>query len=381
MSDKIEMNKEEFDKLTAELVSNSVKKALQDEMDNIDRKYQIHPEMSAKQKQEQLDSEQSERFVNLFKFAAKKDWSQARKTEHEIKANDGLNETTDADGGYFVPAVTKAQILRLIPTFGQARNEMSVIPMGKTDTLNIPSKLTGVSVNWVNEASSITSSHPTFSYIQLVAKKLAGLTSMSNELLMDANVDIVNYVVSLFAEAIGAEEDAQFFAGTGSPMSGVFLGTNTFGKEQFVADSDGFTYDNLKESIYGIDQNYIKGAKWYAHRTIVSKLRGILDQNDLPIFVDANAGGLPTLMGYPVKMIENCPTSAEDTAGTPLLVLGNLKNSFIGSKMDVRIAFSDSATVDADSMFQYDLSAIRLITRVAFNKGLTGAYSAISLAD
>lgn len=381
MSDKIEMNKEEFDKLTAELVSNSVKKALQEEMDNIDRKFQIHPEMSADEKKKQLDAEQTERFVNLFKFAAKKDWGKAREVEAQIKSNDSLNETTDADGGYFVPAVTKAQILRLIPTYGQARNEMSVIPMGKTDTLNIPSKLTGVSVNWVNEASTITSSHPTFSYIQLVAKKLAGLTSMSNELLMDANVDIVNYVVSLFAEAIGAEEDAQFFAGTGSPMSGIFLGTNTFGKEQFVADSDGFTYDNLRDAIYGIDQNYIKGAKWYAHRTIVSKLRGILDQNDLPLFVDANAGGLPTLMGYPVKMIENCPTSAATTAGLPLLVLGNFKNSFIGSKMDVRIAFSDSATVDADSMFQYDLSAIRLITRVAFNKGLTGAYSAISIAD
>ena len=381
MSYKIEMNKEEFDKLTAELVSNSVKKALQDEMDNIDRKYQIHPEMSAADKKAQLDAEQTERFVNLFKFAAKKDWSKAREVETEIKSNDSLNETTDADGGYFVPEVTKAQILRLIPTFGQARNEMSVIPMGKTDTLTIPSKLTGVSVNWVSEANSITSSHPTFSYIQLVAKKLAGLTSMSNELLMDANVDIVNYVISLFAEAIGTEEDSQFFAGTGSPISGIFLGTNTFGKEQHIADADGFDYEKIREAIYGVDQNYIKGAKWYAHRSIVSKLRGILDANNKPLFVDANAGGLPTLMGYPVKMIENCPTSAEETAGTPLLILGNFKNSFIGSKMDVRVAFSDAATVDSDSMFQYDLSAIRLITRVAFNKGLTGAYSAISLAD
>lgn len=377
----IKMEEQEFRKVMEETVSNTVKKAVQDEMDNVDRKFLIHPEMSEEDQQKQLDREQRDRLVQLFRFAAKKDWGKARDIEAQIKSNDSMNETTDADGGYLVPEVTKAQILRLIPTFGQARNEMSVIPMGKTDTLTIPKKLTGVSVNWVNEASTITSSHPTLSYIQLVAKKLAGLTSVSNELLADANVDVMNYILSLFAESIGSEEDAQFFAGSGSPMTGIFAGANTFGNEEFIADAVSFSYEKLLDAVYGIDQNYIKGAKWYTHRTNVASLRNIVDGNSNPVFVDANAGGLPTLMGYPVKMIENCPTSATTTAGNPMLILGNFKNSYIGSKMDVRVAFSDSATVDADSMFQYDLSAVRLITRVAFNKGMTEAYSAISIAD
>lgn len=380
MSD-IKLTQEEFEKLTGELVSNTVKKAFQEEMDQIDRKFIIHPEMTKEQIKSQQDKEQEERFIDLVKFACKKDFTEAKRIATEIKTADPMAEGTPADGGYLVPAVTQARILRLIPTFGQARNECTIMPMGKADTVNIPQKLTGASVSWVDEAGSITSSKPTLTYIQLVAKKAAGLTALSNEVLADANVDLMNYILSLFAEAFGTEEDSQVFAGSGSPFYGIFYGGHTFGKEQFVADTDSVSYSNILDAVYGIDQLYLRNAKWYAHRTMISNLRKILDANDRPLWVDANAGGLPALAGYPVQLIENAPNSSTTTAGKPVLLLGNLKNSIIGNKANMSIKFSDEAVVDSTSMFQADLSAVRLIMRMGFNAGMVGAYSAISIAD
>src|SRR5438552_10452131 len=52
-----------------------------------------------------------------------------------IKTASPMTEGTSADGGYLVPALTEATILEAIPTFGQARKYMQVMPMSG-NTLN-----------------------------------------------------------------------------------------------------------------------------------------------------------------------------------------------------------------------------------------------------
>jgi hypothetical protein len=47
----------------------------------------------------------------------------------------------------------------------------------------------------------------------------------------------------------------------------------------------------------------------------------------------------------------------------------------------MEVTLLSEATIDGTSLGQFDLSAIRVISRVAFNKGLTEKYSVIKTAS
>jgi len=186
------------------------------------------------------------------------------------KAADPQNETTDADGKYLVPAITQPRILELIPTFGQARQHMNAFPMSGNET-NIPKELTNPTAYWVTEGAQITDSKATLGVITMTPKKLAALVTLTNEVLQDASVNFGQYIIKKIAQAFGTAEDTQFFAGTGSPMNGIFKSSNTFGGDDETATGDvnSITYQNFLNCLADIDQNYLMGAKWFFHRSIM----------------------------------------------------------------------------------------------------------------
>jgi HK97 family phage major capsid protein len=191
--------------------------------------------------------------------------------------------STPGSGGYLVPQVTASRILELVPSFGQARRYMTIFPMAGNELL-IPKENALPSWNWVNENASITSSKPTVQTITLTPKKGAAIVVISNELLKDANINIAGYVMGKIAQAKGTSEDAQFFAGTGSPFTGVYDPSNTFGSVELTSTTSAgsLVYQDLLNTIAGIDQNFLTGAAWYFHRTILPVVAGLADDNNGP---------------------------------------------------------------------------------------------------
>jgi HK97 family phage major capsid protein len=298
------------------------------------------------------------------------------------KAADPMVVGTPGSGGYLVPQVTASRILELVPTFGQARKYMTVFPMAGNELL-IPKENAMPSWNWVNENASITSSKPTVQTITLAPKKGAAIVVLSNELLKDANINIAGYVMGKIAQAKGTSEDAQMFAGTGSPFTGVYDPSNTFGNVELTSTTlaSSLIYQDLLNAIAGIDQNYLTGAAWYFHRTILPVVAGLTDDSNRPLLEPA-FGDLPMrLLGFPVRLIENAPTLSSVTGGKPFVILGNLENSYIGDVQGMEVTLLSEATIDGTSLGQFDLSAVRVISRVAFNKGLTEKYSVIKTAS
>ena len=296
------------------------------------------------------------------------------------KAADPQNEGTDADGKYLVPAITQPRILELIPTFGQARQFMNAFPMSGNET-NIPKELTNPTAYWVNENAAITDSKAQLGVITMTPKKLAALVTLTNEILQDANVNFGQYIIKKIAQAFGTAEDSQFFAGTGSPMTGIFRSTNTFGgdDETDTTNVNSLKYQNFLNCMADVDQNYLMNAKWYFHRSIMPYVWGMLDGTGRLVFQPAT-GDLPaTLFGIPVVLVESAPsaTTANATAGTPFILLGDLNNSFIGDVLGMTVSFSTDGVVDSTSLFENDLTGIRVVKRVAFSAGLTAKYSII----
>lgn len=296
------------------------------------------------------------------------------------KVADPMTEGTPADGGYLVPAVTRATIAEMIPTYGQARQFMQTVPMGQAISVTIPKELTNPTISWLDEGAAKTSSKPTLGNIVLTAKKAAGIVVLSDELLTDAIVNIGDYIMRKFAQAFGVGEDQQMFVGTGSPFTGLFTTGITFGNPVILSgNASTIGYQDLLDALYNIDQNYLVGAAWYMSPSIMGIIRGITDGAGRYVFVDTNAGTPPTLMGYPVRLIQNAPSSSA-AVSVPVVILGNLNSSFIGTKQEMTTKILTEATIDATSLAQYDLTAFRVVERVAFAAGMTAAYSAIKCA-
>lgn len=370
-------------KQVQELCRSAVSEAIKEQgLDEIDQKHVIFPEdfVGASEK-EQLELKNKERFGALAKALINKDYLKISEVKTEIqKTADPNNVTTDADGGYLMPDSTAAEILRLIPTFGQARNycDVGIFPR-TTDTLNVPKQSTGFTVYYPGEQGSIPSSKLGLTVLQMQAKKAAALAVMTSELNNFAIVDFANYVISRAAEAFGIDEDSKVFGSGATTFTGLFYALNSFGKAATVSNIDSITYDSIMEAVYGVDQNYLNGAAWFGHRTVMEKVRGILDKQDRPLFYDANGATPATLAGFPFRLIENAPTSSA-SSGTPVLLLGNLRNSYIKDKKGMRMDVSTEATVDTSSLFQDDLMALRFIKHWSFHPGLVEKYSVIKLA-
>lgn len=376
----IQLSEDELKGLITDLSREAVAAYVKESgMDRIDQKYLVLPDGG--NEKDQLKATKKEQFGKLAMALIQKDYVTAKEVSNEIKAADPNAVGTDADGGYLVPDETRAEIWRLIPTFGQARQYVDVgrFPMNR-DKVNFPKEATGMSVSYPGEAGSITSSKPTLSIVQMEAKKAAALGVLTDELDKFAIVDFANYMITLAAKSFGQDEDNKVFGKVNTVFTGLFYPSNSFGNTEEVDDVNSIDYDTLVNAVYNIDQNYLNGAAWYFNRTILAKVKQIKDTTGLPVFQPANSGNPATLLDFPVRIIEAAPTAANAVAGDPIILLGNLKNSYLKDKMNYRIDTSTEGVVDSTSLFQTDMKAIRFIKHWSFHPGMPEAYSVIKLA-
>lgn len=361
----MEMTEELVKQIALDAVNTYVKES---GMDKTDQKYLVIPDADEK---ETLKKKKDERFGQLAKAIYNRDIVQ-------IKAVVPNNVTIDADGGYLVPDETKAEILELVKTFGQARKYVDVgqFPTNR-DILKLPVDASNLSVYYPGENATITSSKGALSVIQMTAKKAAGLVTITDELKDMAIVDFAAYLKNKMAQAFAIDEDSKVFGTTNTVFTGLFYSGNTYGYTGSETAVANITYDDLLSVVYGIDPNYTVGAKWFMHRTMIAYLRGLKDSNGMPLLTPANANGLPELLGYEVVSVENGAPAAATAGISTLILFGNLKNSFLKEKSTLAIDTSNAAYVDGTSYFQNDLTGIRFIRHWAFDPGLTSAYGAI----
>jgi len=299
-----------------------------------------------------------------------------------IKAADPvLVADNDDAGGYLVPAVTENKIYELIPTFGQARQHMTVMPMGG-GVMKLPKESALPTWTWetsgTGENVAISSSKPTFGANTLTPAKGKAIVVLSSEMLNDPNINVGAYVLSKIAQAKGTGEDAQFFSGTGSPFTGVFASANTFGGETNLTATNVFTYDKVVDCSLAIDQNYAAGAGWYGSRTVTAALRKLKDDQNRPLWIDPFGGNPASMLGFPYTIVENAPNNTTGD-NKPVLLLGNLLNAIIGDVIGggFSVKLLTEATIAGTSLGENDLVGIRVTARSGFTPGITSLYSAL----
>lgn len=307
----------------------------------------------------------------------------------------GMNEGTGSAGGFVVPEEFAAEVNRIVEDFGLVPKLARKFPMG-SDTLNVPRLSASVSVYWPGESAAGTGSQPTFEQVVLRAQTMVGITPMSNELLADANISVVDLLTELFAEAIAGEWDNQGLAGTGAPFTGiltdagvtVFQPANGGGFSTFTGAA---TPDNARTLLSKVKPWSLQGAAFIMHRTVwalFQEAKASTSGNYFlstfnPVLTGVNAQGFPlaqagTMWGYPVYLSDKMPTTT--AVSTKFVIFGNLRNLYLGMRSDMAVAISQDATIGSDNLFAQNMSAVRVVTRGAVVVGLPLAFAVLKTA-
>lgn len=213
---------------------------------------------------------------------------------------------TDSEGGYLVPEELRTEVFRVLPDFVIMRNLARVLPMS-SDTLKINSLSARPTAYWTSEYQSKSTTSAEFGQISLSPNDLVCLLPITEQLLADANIDLVQFIIQLFAEAIGLAEDKAFFTGSGSGQpKGI---TQESIANQGLAGASP-SMDDIIDLIDLVPQRVVQSPKaaFVANRKVKRQLRKIKDGNNDYIWRDGKGGvggsgesvRLPdTLYGYP----------------------------------------------------------------------------------
>jgi len=281
-----------------------------------------------------------------------------------------LSEGTAADGGYLFPDEFRHEVIRDIVEKFSMRSLVRVIPM-KRDVMKIPTLTSGPKVTWTDENAIKSTTTATFNQATLTVFKMAAILYSSDELIEDSDqIDVVDFIVTLFSEAIQREEDRVITVGNGTTQPTGLTTARAATTIASIASATGnLSFDDMINLEYSLPMKYHPNAKYLVHRGNIRELRKLKDSNNRYYWMEPVAAGQPaTFHGYPVIENNNLPESE--------IFFGDYKMGYwLGDrqKMSVKI------TQETETAFTKDQTGIRVVSRIAGTvvlgqaiKGLTG---------
>jgi len=164
--------------------------------------------------------ESSAEFLHAISEHSHKDSDLSRKLG---SLKNDLSSIKPSDGGFLIPEILRAELLRVALERAVVRSRCRVIPMDSLTvpfptvdaTSNVSSVYGGVVGYWTEEGATLTESQPRFGRIELKANKLVLYTEVPNELIRDARPSMDAFIGDIFPEAMAWFEDVAFFIGGG----------------------------------------------------------------------------------------------------------------------------------------------------------------------
>jgi HK97 family phage major capsid protein len=180
-------------------------------------------------------------------------------------------------GGALVFEDFSNSLIRLAETFGVSMNLAQRVTTS-SDTLLVPKRLSGVTSYWLGENSTITTSDPTATMVQLVLQKIAAATRVSNELLADNAISVAQWLVQEYATSLSGAIDDAFFNGTGTSAYGGIRGLSQIDDGTHTASVVSAASGNTSLAALDID-DYLKAlaalpryaigtSAWYMHPSV-----------------------------------------------------------------------------------------------------------------
>lgn len=201
----------------------------------------------------------------------------------------------------------------------------------------------------IAEATEILALDPTFSTFSLKSQKIAVLTKVSRELLVDSGIDIVSYLASTLGKSIGIKANNLLTVGTGTVQANGVVTASSLGVTGGTGVTGVFTADNLIDLAHSVDSDYVRqGAVFMMKRTSLGTLRKLKDTAGQYLYVPAATVGTPdTFAGYAV--IENPDMAATGLSGKSVL-FGHFGSYHVRNVGGIEVARSDDAYFNTDEV-------------------------------
>lgn len=288
-----------------------------------------------------------------------------------------VDPLTTTDVGALVPTEYLATVVEFATAQSQIIPKVWRIAMGSLIT-KIPklvqtagSYFGGVVLYHPEEAALKTDTKPEFDSLTFTAKKLVGLIVLTDELIMDSSINIINYVTGLFTRAFQYQIENEIIQGTGA--NGQMLGIlNDPGINVVARQTVGtIVYDDMINLESALDENFVN-LTFLSRRATVNTLRKQRDSVGQPVYHDGFTtflGGAmtPQLLGYPCIKTRNVP--ALGSQGD--LILGDLGYYIWALRQDMTIDTS------REYLFPYDETAVRFVMREDGAPGVSIAFAVL----
>lgn len=246
--------------------------------------------------------------------------------ELNLRAAAGMSEGVGADGGFLVQTDFSTELFKIAMETGilsqyctqfpvsAGRNGIE-FPMVEETSRTNGNRFGGVQVYWADEAETVTKTKPKVSANRMVFQKLLGLCAVTDEMLEDASF-LASFVSQAFGSEFGYKIDDGIINGTGAgQMLGIVKATDllvTVAKEN-AQTADTIVGMNVIKMFARLPSGSMTRAIWLANQDCLPQLSTLTitkDKSDIPLytFADGAARQSDSILGRPVKYIEQCKT-------------------------------------------------------------------------
>lgn len=300
--------------------------------------------------------------------------------EHGLDVRQASNEGTNSAGGFLVPDIISSAIIDVMEEYGDLAAAGRQVAM-TTDVLNVPKRSSGPAVQYPGEAAAITGTQKVWASVALTAVKRAVLTKISNELIGDAIIGVVDDALMEIGRQLGLRRDEELIDGDGTSTYGSVTGLENEGSIPAVTGAGNtfaeLTLPNFASVIGSLPDKYHRNAIWLMSRQgfagSAERLAWTAGGNTHDTMTSNGTGR--SFMGYPVIFSDFMP--AEANSATAAYFGSFLDGLIVGQRTGVELASS------TDYAFNEDVLTVRGTVRYDadfHDAGATGAFAKLDLA-
>ena len=293
-----------------------------------------------------------------------------------------LSQYDDTGGGVMLGSITQGEMIDLIRareimTRAGAR-EITLPPNGR---IQFPRHTGASTAYWVGEKQSITESEPTTGDLSLIAKKLAALVKLPNELLRFTTPSIEAFIRGDMAKSIALKADQSALEGAGSTLrpGGLLDTTGVLSHTASTVATNGNTFEPedpaLMVSRIEQQDHDTAGFAWIMRPEmwwdiLNTREDAVASGDGKGAFLfstnrdDVSTGAPGRLLGHPVITSTQVSATRTKGSGTDLsYIMGGTFNEFLIGRIGV-MEFATSQ--QGDTPFTTDQTWVRAIQHMDF---------------
>lgn len=265
--------------------------------------------------------------------------------EQALQIRNAMSTTTAAEGGFTVPAEIATMVIDKLKAFGGMREVATILPTSTGVAMNWPTSDGTADVgaivgqNTPENAADITFGTVGLNPFYYTSKKIA----LPLELIQDAAIDVVAYVVDRLVTRIARIQNTHFTVGAGTTLPDGVIPRSSVGKTGTTGQTVAVIYDDLIDLKHSVNRAYRGNAKFMMNDLSVAVVSKLKDTTGRPIWVPSVIAGAPDILcGFPVAINDDVAVMA---ANAKSIAFGDFSRYTIRDVVGTTIIrrFDDSA--------------------------------------